>query len=420
MKLRVRVFFALLIVLIITFVGVGFLGKQKGIHPLEERLLMSRADVVLTIATEIELSKRPYVKAKALSKRLGVYHRFTVAPLVDIHPRGKKIEKDGRIVHVGRSAKRPMLIKVNLSGEELWMVVIFPAEKREPGQTLLLALLWLSIVCIVGSWALSRWTIRPIEVAANAMNKIANGELSHRVDQPIGMAGIAFNRMAERVESLLKGQKKWIAAISHELRTPITRLRLQVEMLDDQSLMDSMLEDVDELEVLLGSMLASARLNAEAIPLNIEAIQIHTLILDVLGDVELHEREIDLLVDINMSVEGDRDLLLRVFTNLLSNISRYTPKDCEVKIQILERQKAVYFEVSDSGKGVPEEFLPIIFDSFVREEESRSRITGGLGLGLMLVKQIIERHNGEIKVQNKPTGGLSIEWTFPLTQPKNQ
>ena len=171
--------------------------------------------------------------------------------------------------------------------------------------------------------------------------------------------------MADRVEGLVSGQRRWLAAISHELKTPVTRLRLQAEGLDSES----MLEDIEDLENLIETMVASARLQSEAVPLQVSRVEIDTLVMTALGSVELHERTVDLQLEDGLVVEGDWDLLLRVVSNVLSNVSRYTPEDACVWIRGYVESQRLCLQMADNGPGLSADLMQRIFDPFVRSDE---------------------------------------------------
>jgi signal transduction histidine kinase len=133
--------------------------------------------------------------------------------------------------------------------------------------------------------------------------------------------------------------------------------------------------------------------------------------MDGLSKVDIGEREVDLRIEDGHRIHGDRVFLHRIIVNLLSNISRYTPDDCKIQFGFSSEEGWDVFWISDSGDGVSDELLPQMFDPFVRGEESRSKVTGGIGLGLMLVRQVAEAHGGSVKAENRD--GLRITLRLP-------
>ena len=256
------------------------------------------------------------------------------------------------------------------------------------------------------------------------MNRIAEGDLKHRVDDPIGPAGTAFNQMAERLELVIEGQRDFMAAVGHELRTPIARLKLQTELIEgmDSNRLDSLQDDILELEDLVEALLESARLEHGAVALQRTEQNIYQLFMDVLSKIDIEDRQIVLEVDQELVFSVDRRLMTRVVLNLLSNIVRYTPDNCCVWMGASIDKDWFSLWVSDDGDGIEESVRASIFDPFVRVEKSRSKKTGGLGLGLMLVRQVAQIHEGlvfakqteRIREGEQAKNGLEIEVRLPV------
>ena len=219
------------------------------------------------------------------------------------------------------------------------------------------------------------------------------------------------------ITPVIESKRSLLLSISHELRTPLTRLRLQTELLLEdgvpQKQLNRLNEDIDELDSLVEILLASAKLEQGSVALRITTVDVKSLIMEALSKVELGDRYVRLELPEEPMIQGDKQLLLRAVTNLLSNIQRYTPQDCTVSIQAKRDDKALHMTISDTGEGVSEEFLSRLFLPFEREEKSRSKATGGLGLGLMLVQKVVKAHNGTIEACINSPQGLSIAIVLP-------
>ena len=194
----------------------------------------------MTIADEISESDHPKRRAQKLQRRMRLSIELSRQPFPNYGKVRKTIRVDDQDIMVLYGPSSPMILKLQEGPREGYLMVKFPVDIDAPKRKIGIGLLWLGLICGMGAWILARWSLRPLETATNAMNQIADGDLGHRVSESIGHAGDAFNRMADRVEGLVSGQRRWLAAISHELRTPITRLRLLAEQADS----DSMLEDI--------------------------------------------------------------------------------------------------------------------------------------------------------------------------------
>jgi signal transduction histidine kinase len=410
--MRLRVFLALAVALLGTVAGAWLLAGGAVLRPLTAKLVDSRASVVATMAEEIEEAKKPRKRVERLSRNLGIHARLSTRP--PPAPKGAKMAtvlREGREIQLMRGRNTPMAVKLSMAGSELpeaWLVVKFPVDLEEPRRRILFGLIALASCAGLAALGLSRWSLRPLETAAGAMYRIADGDLEHRVRDPIGPAGSAFNQMADRLQGLIEGQRHLMAAISHELRTPLARMRLQLEMMEPGERVSSLEEDLGELDSLVDSMLASARLEQGAVALRLESFSVLDLCMDALAKTDIGPREIILGIDAGLEVRADRLLLMRVVANLLSNAERYTPETTRIWMEAWEEKGSIWLLVADDGPGVPPGLLPRIFDPFVRAEESRSKVTGGLGLGLMLVRQIAEAHGGRVFARARDGGGLEI------------
>jgi len=225
------------------------------------------------------------------------------------------------------------------------------------------------------------------------------------------MAG-SFNAMASRVQSLVEGQQELMAGVSHELRTPLARLRLHGELLRDQGAdprrIEAMESDIQELDSLVGELLEASRLREGGLALHLEPLEISDWVERALGSEDLGDRPVELSVESSLWIRGDPRRLHRALCNLMSNVRRYTPEESPVQIRAGRDAGAIFLEVVDGGSGMSEAALVHLFEPFYREERSRSKATGGLGLGMMLVKRIVEAHGARIVARNGVEGGLVI------------
>jgi len=416
--LKKRIFLALLFSFLGTVLGAWLLAGGGVLKPLAKKLIESRADVVATLADEVEKSSHPKRRLNELSKRLQIEAKLRKKPFKKSKEKFKKIEREGRWIIVLPGRDSPMMTPIEQQDKKLYLVVVFPISLEAPKKKIATGLLLLAGCVTFAAWGLSRWSVIPLEMATEAMNKITNGDLSHRVDNDIGEAKDAFNQMAARVETVILGQRDLIAAISHELKTPLTRLRLQTELLADEGVsqqkLDRLNEDIRALNQLVDILLSSAKLEQGSVALQKEDLNIKELIILALSKIELFDRYIKIDVSDKIICNGDKHLLLRAFTNIFSNIARYTPEDCIVEINAIVRSQQVFLEISDTGDGVSDSFLPQLFSPFVREEKSRSKVTGGLGLGLMFVRKVLQAHQGNIQAKSNHPTGLVLMITLPL------
>ncbi len=297
----------------------------------------------------------------------------------------------------------------------------------------LVALICGFLILVIGALITARWIVRPIERLSRTARALGSGDLQARsqLDRPdeIGELGHRFDEMADRIAGLLATEKELLANVAHELRTPLTRIGVALDLAsegDAEAARASLAEiavDVSELETIVDDILtamrfelASARAPAQ-LPLRrarIPAAEIATAAADRLR-ARHPERPLELdSPDDLPAIDVDPVLLRRVIDNLLENAHKYTP-DASSPIRLAVRRDAgeVVFEVHDRGIGIPADDLPRIFTAFFRGERSRSRETGGVGLGLTLARRIVEAHGGTIDVTSTPNVGTTVRVAIP-------
>ncbi|MCB9746253.1 MAG: HAMP domain-containing histidine kinase [Alphaproteobacteria bacterium] len=292
-----------------------------------------------------------------------------------------------------------------------WVVVRRELDIDAPARRGAVFLLLVAGAVGLGAVWLSVMATRPLATSQEAMERIAAGELDHRLEvrgpRELAAAAASFNAMADRVEAMLRREKELMAGISHELRTPLTRLGLEVELLRDAGVperrVDAMAADLAEMERLIQEMLNISRLELGQQPLHRRPTKLRAVVDEALRQQPLPEHEL-VVEGEGETLELDRDLATRALGNLLSNARRYTPPGAEVRVRL----EGARVSVLDRGPGVSEASLPRLFEPFFREDASRAKATGGLGLGLMIVAQVMRLHGGSVRAWNREGGGLGV------------
>jgi signal transduction histidine kinase len=277
-----------------------------------------------------------------------------------------------------------------------------------------------------------------IHLLKGAAEKLAEGDLQTRVpvsgrDEVAALAD-AFNNMAGQLETADKKQHELesmradlIAWVSHDLQTPLTSIRAIIEALEDgvvdepamvQRYLHTVQRDVHSLSVLIDDLFQMAQLDTGGIPLDRAESSLSDLVSDTLESFsELALRQgvkLEGSVDSNVDpVMMDTQRIGRVLNNLIGNALRHTPAGGRVEIHARRTVSDVEVSVSDTGEGIRAEDIPHIFESFYRGEKSRSRATGGAGLGLAISRGIVQAHGGGIKAQSELGGGSQFIFTLP-------
>lgn len=293
-------------------------------------------------------------------------------------------------------------------------------------QASILARLLLAIVIIgLVSFVLATVLTRPIRRLRNAVQVISAGDLSARVSitgrDEVSALAADFNLMAERVSEMLASQRRLVSDVSHELRSPLARLRIALELAerakDPASAFTRIEKEADELEQLVTDLLSLARIESGQSSLEKQKVLLGQLIRKIVADAnfegEAHRRQVVLEHCDDASVNGDPVLLNAAIENVVRNGLRFTREGSSVMVRLEQLGSSVVITIDDEGEGVPESALSLLFEPFARVEEARDRHTGGFGLGLAITGRTLLAHGGEARAENRPDGGLRVILTLP-------
>jgi signal transduction histidine kinase len=274
------------------------------------------------------------------------------------------------------------------------------------------AALVLVLVMASSLWALRRLTA-PYAVLASAAERLGRDlkapPLPESGPSEIRRASHAFNLMQERLQRVLSDRDQLAAAISHDLRTPVTRLRLRAEFIDDPEQRGRMLADLDEIEAMTKSLLAFVADTAREVPR--EQIDLVSLLSTLCDDLPSAHQTFDPNLPSRVACSAEPLALKRAVANLLDNAVRYG--GC-AEVSLVLDGEAARIVVEDRGPGIPEHEREAVFRPFRRLEGSRNRETGGTGLGLTIARSVARAHGGDVVLSDRPGGGLRSELILPL------
>ena len=282
--------------------------------------------------------------------------------------------------------------------------------------------LFFGAAAILLCYWLALYLTSPVRSLQQAVERFGRGDLksraaSNRRDE-LGQLARAFNRMASRIETLLAAERRLLLDISHELRSPLARLGVAVELARTGENLDSALNRIqkesDRLNSLVGQLLQVTRAEGDPSSLRAEPIQLDELLQQLVDDAHIEAAARDCRIEYTgqpVAVEGDPELLRRSIENVLRNAIRYAPPGSPIQVSLGRRNGQAVLRVRDFGPGVPEESLGRLFDAFYRVESDRDRSSGGIGLGLSIARRAIELHKGRISARN---GGPGLEVTLEL------
>jgi len=303
------------------------------------------------------------------------------------------------------------------------MPELFLVQQLEPGQLRSLPTsLWLFIAFIsinLISFLLARTLTKRILQLRRATQKLATGNLSSRVNiagnDEVSALANDFNLMAEQLQSILKSQRQLVSDVSHELRSPLARLRIALELAErsdkPKDTLPRIEKEADELENLVTDLLSLARIESAQSVLEKKELPLCELLQKIIEDAnfegEKQQKQVLLQHCDDTVIKADPILMRSALENVIRNALRYTPAQSKVTVSLKKIDNTLEICINDQGPGVPEKALRTLFEPFARVSEARDRKTGGFGLGLAITGRVIEAHGGQVNAKNRAEGGLS-------------
>jgi two-component system sensor histidine kinase RstB len=269
---------------------------------------------------------------------------------------------------------------------------------------------------------------RRLKQLDGAVSQLGSGDLGAYANiegsDAIGQVAATFNGMTAHIRRLIESQREMTRAVSHELRTPVARLRFGLEMLADiesaerrREKLNAMDHDIEQLDQLIDEILTYARLEQGTPNIEFQPVVIGELCEQLRDELETIRDETAIAVANpypTLEVEAEERYLHRVLQNLVTNALRYAQSRIVMRVE--ESEDQVVIHVDDDGPGIPEHERERVFKPFARLDKSRHRASGGYGLGLSIVKRIVDWHGGEIRVDESPEGGARFTVTLPKSQ----
>lgn len=297
-------------------------------------------------------------------------------------------------------------------------------------RSMFLTVLGGTLVALIVSFILADYITRPVKKVIEATKAIARGKYEERVpvestDELSEMCR-ALNTMAESLQNHRYLQQQLITNVSHELATPLTSIGGYLEALNDKLIPESkrsetyalMREEVQRLDSMLTEVRSLSLLEEPRFKIKQKSIQVKEVTEKVLQEMkpQFQEKGVELILKSDLKKEFfsiDKDRYIQILINLLSNALKYSYPQKKVEVVLKEKAGGLVVSVKDEGQRISKKELPYIFERFYRADPSRNRKTGGIGIGLAIVKELVEAHGGEVTAQSKEKGGSIFTVSFP-------
>lgn len=297
---------------------------------------------------------------------------------------------------------------------------------------MLMVFIVVALTAMFAGMLFARVLTNPITELTRVIQKMGRGDFSARVPIRKGSGEIkemalAFNSMSDKLETLEQSRNQFVSDASHELKTPLTTMKIMLESIIEQPDMEEELrtefltdtnKEIDRLNAVITDLLTLVKADSHSMRLNRENMSFASLVKEAIHKLEpiinKNEQRLTLSVEDSCDMYADKDKLMQVVYNLVENASKYTQKEGAIEVKLSKLGKNALLEVSDNGPGISKEHVVHIFQRFYRVDKARSRETGGTGLGLSIAKQIVLLHSGTIDVESQEGEGSKFIVKLPL------
>jgi signal transduction histidine kinase len=277
------------------------------------------------------------------------------------------------------------------------------------------------LAVLAGVYVLTRRLLRPVRVLSDGVERLRAGDLdvempTRRTDE-LGRLIVSFNAMARAVRERIRARDQLLLDVSHEIRSPLTRMRVALEMMPDSEARRSVIEDIEETEAMIRELLETERLDSPHGGLEKSRVDLGGLVRECVSATCESGPGIELKgVDRPLYAEVDAERMRILVGNVLSNAVKYSdPAGLPVRVVVDSADGAILISFHDHGVGIAQDDLAYVFEPFYRADRSRSRDTGGYGIGLSLAKRIVEAHGGSIEVSSRLGEGTSVLVSVPAS-----
>jgi two-component system sensor histidine kinase CpxA len=353
---------------------------------------------------------------------------------------------------VDKHDRKPRLMIRTKNPTRYWAgvrVPVFLSPSRFPVHAVLLAvsgsitgngfffdpLPWIIIAAVVMLISVLLWIplvrniTRPLARMTRAAETIAGGSFDVRIKEPrfdeIGRLGDAINHMTFRLDGFVKGQKRFLGDVAHELGSPIARIQIGLGILEqavnknNQKQVADVMEDVAHMSKLVNELLSFSRAEMNTAKIVLRSIDLFPVLQRAMQREIMPHTKFITNIDSNIRCIADPELLSRALANIIRNAIKYAGKAGPVQISAKKKGNNVEIEIRDSGRGVPDDLVEQLFEPFFRPESSRDRCSGGVGLGLAIVKTCIETCKGTVSARNLSPKGFAVTITLRGSENKN-
>ena len=442
-SIRWRLLFSFVVVIGVALGMAAFFASRAAnteIEQFQDRTEAQRSERLQAMLAREYAQSQGWQEAQGMLEQIGEIYSQRVI----VVNRGGQVVADSHSLLVGRFMVSPVksdrrLVVVGPGGDVGTMLVnpeplpgepeVLPVETNVPSLSRIF--IWSGIlaggVALILTIFLSRRILAPVESLSRAARALAGGDFSRRVEarskDEVSELGRTFNAMADELARTEELRSSLVADVAHELRTPLSNVRGYLEAIKDgvvspdEATLESMHEEVLLLTRLIEDLQELALAESGRMTLNVELCDLADLarkaVVSIQPQAEAKGIKLRMYAASEVLIHADPGRIGQVIRNLLVNASNYTPSGGSIRVVVNRREDEAWVSVEDTGSGIPNEELPHVFERFHRVDRSRSRATGGVGLGLTIAKQLVEAHGGRIMVNSQNGKGSTFTFTIP-------
>ncbi len=328
----------------------------------------------------------------------------------------RTLSDEARMLAVGNE----QVIHVNRGGYEFYFNRLAPSLS-DYDYIVLYVGMGIALIVLLSNYYMVRRLLDPVRRLRQGAERICAGELDYRVEvrrkDELGELTTSINEMADSLQSMLEAKRQLLLAISHELRTPVTRAKLQIEFMEDGALKNALGDDIDEIDLLISDLIEAERLSTRHASLTSEPVQFASYIGFLSEQFQQYSGGLELDLpeeEQDRTVELDQLRIRLLFANLVNNAIRYG-RNRPVHISVRFAEERAVLSIRDQGEGISADHLAHVHEPFYRVDSARTRNTGGFGLGLYLCHLIAEAHHGRLQIDSEVGVGTCVTLSLPYT-----
>ncbi|NOG43940.1 MAG: HAMP domain-containing histidine kinase [Calditrichaeota bacterium] len=300
---------------------------------------------------------------------------------------------------------------------------LFAMERREEGfkyrmeLNLFISLFFTTLFLFI-IYLVLRWQLNPIRTLHKGITKLSKGDFDLQIEtdrhDELGQLIHSVNDMIRSIKERIHARDQLLLDVSHELRSPLTRTKVALEFLEDENVKKNITEDITEMETMITEILETERLKSSHGGVQLQKINLNQIIKEVISEFSDRQPGLKILnLPDSIIINGDAERIRILLRNIIDNALKYSKQDnYPVEVSLREKSDELTIEVQDFGQGIPEKEIPFVFEPFYRVDKSRSKETGGYGLGMNMSRQIMEAHGGTIDISSKLNVGTTVYLKF--------